>query len=93
MRIRVAITEFESSARAVEDHAGKVLGEQFRTFASEWKAEIAHDHNVANARGYEMLDRIHQADSKPAMQRWGALGLFASLLLIGCGILVGIYIR
>ena len=93
VRIRVAITEFESSARAVEAHAGKVLGEQMRTFTSEWKAEIAHDHNIANARGYEMVDRIHRAHSKPAMRRWGGLALVSSLLLVGSGILIGLYVR
>jgi len=93
VRIRVAITQFESSARAVEAYAGKVLAEQMRTSTSEWKAEIAHDLNIANARCYEMVDRIHRAHSKPAMRRWGAIGLLASLFLIGCGILIGIYVR
>ena len=89
VRIRVAITEFESSARAVEAHAGKVLGEQFRAFTSEWKAEIAQERNISNARGYEMVDRIHRAHSKPAMQRWGAMAIVASFGLVVCGYLLG----
>ena len=92
VRIRVAITEFESSARAVEAHAGKVLGEQFRAFTSEWKAEIAQERNISNARGYEMVDRIHRAHSKPAMQRLGAIALVAGFGLVVCGYLLGNFV-
>jgi hypothetical protein len=77
----------------VEEHAGKVLGEQMTKFTSEWKAEIAQERNISNARGYEMVDRIHRAHSKPGMQRWGAMALVSSLLLIGSGILIGTYVR
>jgi hypothetical protein len=93
VRIRVAITEFESSARAVEAHAGKVLGEQMRNSTSEWKAEIAKDLNIANARCCELIDKIHRAHTRPAMQRWGALGAFAAMLFLGCGIFIGFYFR
>jgi hypothetical protein len=88
-RVAVAIAAFEASARAVETHAGKVLGEQFRTFTSELKAEIAQERNISNARGYEMVDRIHRAHSKPAMQRWGAMAIVASFGLVVCGYLLG----
>jgi hypothetical protein len=93
VRIRVAITEFESSARAVEAHAGKVLGEQMRTSTSEWKAEIAKDLNIANARCCELIDKIHRAHTRPAMLRWGALGALAAMLFLGCGIFIGSYFR
>jgi hypothetical protein len=92
-RMRVVIAAFETSARDVETHAGKKLAEDAHTLISAWKAEIAKDLNIANARYCEMIDRIHRAHSKQAMVRGGVLSLFASLLLIGCGILIGIYFR
>jgi len=92
-RIRVAITAFEASARAVEAHTGKVLAEDIRTSTSAWKAAIAQDINVANVRSYEMIDRLNQAHSKPVRLRWGALGLAAGLLLLVGGIFLGYYVR
>lgn len=93
VRVRAAISEFEASARSVDAHAGKILADQVRASASAWKSEIAHDIELARLRSAEMIDRIHLAHSRPAMLRWGALGLFAGLLFFGCGILFGIFIR
>ncbi len=92
-RIREAIAEFEVSARAVDAHAGKLLAEEVRSSASAWKEEIAKDINTAHARSCEIIDRINAAHSKQAMVRWGTLGLFAALLMFGCGILLGIFAR
>ena len=93
VRIAAAITAFETSARAVDAHAGKLLAEEIRTSTSAWKAEVARDINTATARSCELIDKIHLAHSRPAMLRWGALGLFAGLLFFGCGTLFGILIR
>jgi hypothetical protein len=41
VRVGAAITAFETSARAVDAHAGKMLAEEIRTSTSAWKAEIA----------------------------------------------------
>ena len=92
-RVRVAITAFEASARAVEAHAGKVLAEEIRTSTSAWKAEVARDINIANVRSCEMIDKLNMAHSKPAMIRWGALGVVAGLLILIGGILLGRYVR
>jgi capsular polysaccharide biosynthesis protein len=92
-RIRIAIVAFESSARVVEVHSGKVLAEEIRTSISAWKAAIAQDINIANVRSCEMIDKLNQAHSKPAMLRWGALGLAVGLLLLVGGILLGYYVR
>ena len=92
-RIRDAIVAFEASARAVDARAGKLLAEEVRSSASAWKEEIAKDINTAHARSCEMIDRINLAHSQPAMLRWGVLGLFAAMFLIGCGILFGIFVR
>jgi hypothetical protein len=93
VRIGAAITAFETSARAVDAHAGKLLAEEIRTSISAWKAAIAEDINVANVRSSEMIDRLNQAHSKPVRLRWGALGLGAGLLLLLAGIVLGYYVR
>ena len=92
-RIGAAITAFETSAREGDAHAGRLLAEEIRISTSAWKAEIARDINIANVRSCELIDKIHRAHSRPAMLRWGALGLFAGLLFFGCGILFGIFVR
>ena len=92
-RVRVAITAFEVSARAVESHTGKVLAEDIRTSTSAWKAEVARDINIANVRSCEMIDKLNMAHSKPARLCWGALGLAAGLLILIGGILLGRYVR
>jgi hypothetical protein len=84
-RARVVRAEFEESARKVESHAREKLAEEFRVSTAAWKAEVAQDLNIANARCCEMIDRIHRAHSKPARQRWTAVGLLAGLILYGCG--------
>ena len=93
VRVGAAITAFETSARAVDAHAGKLLAEEIRTSTSAWKAEVAKDIGTAHARSCEMIDKINAAHSRPAMVRWGTLGLFAAMLLLGCGILFGIFVR
>ena len=93
VRVRAAITAFETSARAVDAHAGKLLAEEIRTSTSAWKAEVARDINVANVRSCEMIDKLNMAHSKPAMIRWGSLGLVAGLLLLIGGILLGRCVR
>ena len=92
-RIGAAITAFETSAREVDAHAGRLLAEEIRNSTSAWKAEIARDINIANVRSCELIDKIHRAHSRPAMLRWGTLGLFAGLLFFGCGILFGVFVR
>ena len=93
VRVGAAITAFETSARAVDAHAGKVLAEEIRTSTSAWKAEVARDINIANVRSCEMIDKLNMAHSKPAMIRWGSLGLVAGLLLLIGGIFLGRYVR
>ena len=93
IRVRGAITAFETSARAVDAHAGKMLAEEIRTSTSAWKAEVARDINIANVRSCEMIDKLNMAHSKPAMIRWGVLGLVAGLLLLIGGIFLGRYVR
>ena len=93
VRVGAAITAFETSARAVDAHAGKVLAEEIRTSTSAWKAEVARDINIANVRSCEMIDKLNMAHSKPAMIRWGSLGLVAGLLLLLGGIFLGRYVR
>lgn len=93
VRVGAAITAFETSARAVDAHAGKMLAEEIRTSTSAWKAEIARDINIANVRSCEMIDKLNMAHSKPAMIRWGSLGLVAGLLLLIGGIFLGRYFR
>ena len=93
VRVRAAITAFETSARAVDAHAGKLLAEEIRNSTSAWKAEIARDINIANARSCELIDKLHLAHTRPAMLRWGALGAFAAMLFLGCGIFIGFYFR
>ena len=93
VRVGAAITAFETSARAVDAHAGKVLAEEIRTSTSAWKAEVARDINIANVRSCEMIDKLNMAHSKPAMIRWGSLGLVAGLLLLIGGVFLGRYVR
>ena len=93
VRVGAAITEFEASARAVDAQAGKLLAEEIRTSTSAWKAEVARDINIANVRSCEMIDKLNMAHSKPAMIRWGVLGLVAGLLLLIGGIFLGRYVR
>ena len=93
VRVGAAITAFETSARAVDAHAGKTLAEEIRTSTSAWKAEIARDISIANVRSCEMIDKLNMAHSKPAMIRWGALGLFAGMIFFACGILFAVYVR
>ena len=93
VRVGAAITAFETSARAVDAHAGKLLAEEIRTSISAWKAAIAEDINLANVRSCEMIDRLNQAHSRPVRLRWGALGLAAGLLIFVGGIFLGYYVR
>ena len=93
VRVGAAITAFETSARAVDAHAGKMLAEEIRTSTSAWKAEVARDINIANVRSCEMIDKLNMAHSKPAMIRWGSLGLVAGLLLLIGGVFLGRYVR
>jgi hypothetical protein len=93
VRVGAAITAFETSARAVDAHAGKLLAEAIRTSTSAWKAEVARDINIANVRSCEMIDKLNMAHSRPAMIRWGVLGLVAGLFLLVGGILLGRYVR
>lgn len=92
-RIRAAISAFEESARAVDSHAGKLLADEVRKSASAWKEEIAKDVDTAHARCCEMIDRIDAAHSQPAMLCWAALGLFAGMIILACGILFGMFVR
>jgi hypothetical protein len=93
VRVGAAITAFETSARAVDAHAGKMLAEEIRTSISAWKTAIAEDINLANVRSCEMIDRLNQAHSKPVRLRWCASGLGAGLLLLVGGIVLGYYVR
>jgi hypothetical protein len=93
VRVRAAISAFDTSARAVDAHAGKLLAEEIRNSTSAWKAEVARDISIANVRSCEMIDKLNMAHSKPAMVRWGALGLVAGLFIFVGGIVLGRYVR
>jgi hypothetical protein len=92
-RVRAAIKEFEASARAVESHAGKLLAEEVRKTASAWKAELGQEINLASLRSAELVNKVHLAHTRPNMVRWGASGLIVGLILFGCGVWLGSYIR
>lgn len=92
-RIRDVIREFETSARDVDNLAGKHLAEEVRKSALTWKDEIAKDIKNAGFRSSELIKEVHLAHSRPNMIFWGALGLIAGLCLFGCGLFFGMRIR
>ncbi|MDQ1470510.1 MAG: Transcriptional activator TraM [Bryobacterales bacterium] len=92
-RVRVVIGEFEASAHLVDNRAGKVLADEVRKSAAAWKTEIAKDVAAASLRSNELIKAVHLAHSRPAVVRWAALGMFVGLILFGCGVWVGTFIR
>ena len=90
-RVRVVIGEFEASAHLVDNRAGKILADEVRKSAAAWKAEIAKDVAAASLRSDELIKAVHH--SRPAMVRWAALGMLVGLILFGCGVWVGTFIR
>jgi len=84
-RVGIAISRFEPSARPGGSSIRQISGGRAAQLDFGMEDRIAQDLNIANARCCEMIDKIHRAHSRPAMRRWGAVGLLTGLVLFGCG--------
>ena len=92
-RMRVAISEFEQSARTLDKRSGEILAAQVRQSANAIRGEIQGDIRSASLQASKLLKQIHEARSRGFMLRWIAVGLLAGSVLFGCGVWVGTLIQ
>ena len=84
-KIRSALREFEQAAAGVQAQGGALLAHRVRECAAALRQELVE--SIGNGTAQT------QAQEKPHVQRWVALGLLSAAALFGCGVWLGIMLR
>jgi hypothetical protein len=88
-QLRTRIGEFEASAEKIEIRAGVVLAQQVKESAAELRRELHGDVQAASLKCRELLHQVHEANRRPALLRWAAIGVIFGFILFLCGVWVG----
>ena len=88
-QLRARIADFEASAEKIEVRAGVVLAQQVKESAVELRRELHSDVQSASLKCRELLRQIHEANRRPAVLRWVAIGVVFALILFLCGVWIG----
>ncbi len=92
-RFRGIVQEFETSARSVDDRAGRFFANEVRRSAMAWRDQINDDVKAAGMQSEKFVKAVARSYSRPQMIIWGILGVASGLILFGCGIAVGMHWR
>jgi hypothetical protein len=74
-----------------QTRAGKYLGAECREQVSAIRSQLQGDILAARSRARELVEQIHQVNTRAALIRWISVGAFSALLLFGTGVWVGAY--
>jgi hypothetical protein len=89
--IRAATREFERDAEGVQVQAGTFLAQRVRDCVSVLRQEVVKSGN-GSTQAREGLGAVWTYE-KPGAQRWVGIGLFAGMVLFGCGVWLGTMLR
>jgi CHASE3 domain sensor protein len=90
-QIDVRLKEFETATERTQTRAGKYLAVECREHVSAIRSQLQGDIVAAGSRARELVEQVHQVNTRAAMIRWIIVGVFSALLLFGAGIWVGAY--
>ena len=89
--VRSGIAEFTVAVQKTETRAGKVLAQQVKEAAAEFRQELQRDIENARLKAADMVTEVHRAHSTSALVRWGAAGLICAVALFGAGLWIGVH--
>jgi hypothetical protein len=87
--IRAGIAEFNEAVRKTEGRAGKLLAEQVKEAAGEFRDELQRDIEKARLEANEIVQAVHEAHTKTALIGWVVVTVIAALGLFGAGLWIG----
>ena len=87
--VHSGVAEFTEAVNKTEARAGKILAQQVKEAAAELRREMQRDIEEARLKANEIVANVHRAHSRPAVIRWGAVGLIAAVALFGSGLWIG----
>lgn len=91
--VRETIADFEASMEKAERRAGSVLAQNVKDSAQQVQETLQSDVQVAGLKARELVHMVDRAHRRPALLRWGALGLLAGAMLFAAGVWVGSMLR
>jgi hypothetical protein len=90
-QIDVRLKDFEAAVERTQGRAGKYLGAECRKQVSAIRSQLQGDIFAAGSRARELVEQVHQVNTRATLIRWISVGVFSTLLLFGTGVWVGAY--
>jgi hypothetical protein len=87
--IHAGVAEFTEAVRRTEVRAGRLLAEQVKEAAGELRDELHRDIEKARLEANEIVQAVHGAHTKAALNRWFAAGVFAGAGMFAAGLWIG----
>lgn len=91
--IRATIQEFHASMEKAERRAGSMLAQKVRESAEQMRDGLQNDIHMAGLKAREFVHLVNEANRRPALIRWSAVGLIAGVLLFVGGIWLGTFLH
>lgn len=92
-RVRDVMRDFEAAVQKVQTRAGQLIGAEFNDRVAAIRGELQDDITGAGARAAEIVYRVEQANRRPVMLQWAALGILGAILMFVAGLWTGIHYR
>ncbi len=90
-RIAERLADFEIAVRKIQTRAGQLIAAEFNDRVASIRAELENDIAAAGIQAVEIVHRVEQANRRPVMLRWAALGILGAILMFAAGLWTGVH--
>jgi hypothetical protein len=88
-KVSVVVADFEQAAGQVQTKAGASIGKEVKEATAAIRGDLANDVAAAGKQAHELVLAVHRAHSRPAVEKWVAVGAACALILFFLGVLTG----
>jgi hypothetical protein len=89
-RVSSSLAKFADSLAKTESRAGKLLADEVRNAAVEWRKSLNEDLSAVNARAADIVAGLNEMKTENFSLRRATWAMIAGALLLSSGVVIGI---